>query len=134
MDELWKMITDGRLKAFKPFGMALDYSLRHARYLLSEEVVCWEEEDYCSPPLVMEREQVLDRFFEIHSAERVEKYMGWARIGFQPGFWILTRELPYRTGERPRTRRGMPHSQLSQNPSPSIYEALAGLFQYARCS
>jgi hypothetical protein len=127
LDELWEMLADGRLGALKPFGKALDYSLRNARYLLDEEMVCWEEEDYCNPPLAMEREQVLDRFFEIHSTERVEKDMGWARIGFQPRFWILARGLPNRSGEKPRTRRGMPHSQLSQNPSPSIYEALADL-------
>ena len=24
----------------------------------------WAEEDYCSPPLAMERESVLDRYFE----------------------------------------------------------------------
>ena len=127
LDELWEMIEGGRLKTLRPFGNALDFSLRYSRYLLDEELACWEEEDYCDPPLAMEREQVLDKFFEIQGVERVEEGKGWARIRFTPRFWTLARGLPPRAGERPLTRRGMPHSQLSQNPPIKIYEVLAGL-------
>ena len=34
--------------------------------------------------------------------------------------------LPQRRGERPKTHYGLPHEQLSQNPSPEIYARLKG--------
>ncbi len=34
--------------------------------------------------------------------------------------------LPQRRGERPQTHYGLPHEQLSQNPSPEIYARLKG--------
>jgi len=45
-----------------PFGKSLQYSLENAR--LDSDIALWIEEDYCSPPLAMEREAVLNRYFD----------------------------------------------------------------------
>lgn len=48
----------------------------------------WIEEDYCSPPLVMERECVLDRYFDDLIVEIVEsEKAGWAKIKDKPSIW-----------------------------------------------
>ena len=46
-----------------PFGKSLQYSLENARLDDDDddgEFAVWIEEDYCSPPLAMEKEAVLD--------------------------------------------------------------------------
>ena len=43
----------------QPFGTSLTAGLEGARWE-SEGVAVWEEEDYCSPPLAMERAAVLE--------------------------------------------------------------------------
>ena len=56
----------------KPFGESLQKSLENARiHNNNQEYVVWIEEDYCSPPLAMEKESVLDRYFDDISVERV---------------------------------------------------------------
>ena len=46
------------------------------------------EEDYCSPPLAMERRTVLDRYFDNITVEQVESdEEGWNRIKSRPMFW-----------------------------------------------
>jgi hypothetical protein len=46
------------------------------------------EEDYCSPPLAMERRTVLDRYFDNITVEQVESdEEGWNRIKNRPMFW-----------------------------------------------
>ena len=48
----------------RPFGHALQYSLENARIdNENPDYALWVEEDYCSPPLAMERESVLDHYF-----------------------------------------------------------------------
>jgi hypothetical protein len=48
----------------------------------------WVEEDYCSPPLAMERESVLDTYFDNITVDRVESEQeGWSRIRNMPQFW-----------------------------------------------
>jgi hypothetical protein len=48
----------------------------------------WVEEDYCSPPLAMERKSVLDRYFEDITVERIESQEeGWNRIKDRPMLW-----------------------------------------------
>ena len=76
----------GEIARMRPFGEALDYSLRNARLDPSGRAV-WEENDYCSPPLAMERAAVLDRYFTDLSVEKVKKGEGWKRIGDLPGLW-----------------------------------------------
>ena len=48
----------------------------------------WIEEDYCSPPLVMERESVLDRYFTDITLERVDsEEEGWISLDDKPSLW-----------------------------------------------
>lgn len=47
----------------------------------------WEEEDYCSPPLAMEREAVLDRYFSHVAVKPVHPGEGWASIVHLPSLW-----------------------------------------------
>jgi hypothetical protein len=44
------------------------------------EQTVWEEEDYCRPPLALERAAVLDAYFTALSVEAVARGAGWARI------------------------------------------------------
>jgi hypothetical protein len=46
------------------------------------------EEDYCTPPLAMERESVLDRYFENITVQLiVSEKEGLDRIAKIPGLW-----------------------------------------------
>jgi hypothetical protein len=48
----------------------------------------WIEEDYCSPPLAMERESVLDQYFNDIEVSRVKsEEEGWNMIGEKPSLW-----------------------------------------------
>ena len=69
-----------------PFGRALDYSLRNAR-LRDGEVAVWEEEDYCRPPLAMERAAVLDAYFEDLATDPVAEGQAWQQIDALPPLW-----------------------------------------------
>jgi hypothetical protein len=62
-------------------------ALKGARLDPATGKAVWEEEDYCSPPLAMEREAVLDRYFQDLRVERVEEGRGWAAISHLPPFW-----------------------------------------------
>jgi hypothetical protein len=76
-------------KAFfklRPFGEALTLGLEGARRQPDGRVV-WEEEDYCSPPLAMERAAVLDRYFTDIEVEKVDEDMGWKQIANLPSLW-----------------------------------------------
>ena len=53
----------------RPFGRSLQYSLENARIDTEDsDFALWVEEDYCSPPLAMEREAVLNQYI----VEKVE--------------------------------------------------------------
>ena len=48
----------------------------------------WVKEDYCSPPLAMERESVPDKYFDDIAVLRVESEgEGWNRIKDKPSLW-----------------------------------------------
>jgi len=48
----------------------------------------WVEEDYCSPPLAMERESMLDRYFDDITVDRVRSEdEGWNKIQDKPLLW-----------------------------------------------
>jgi len=70
----------------KPFGQSLQRSLENAR--IDSDFTVWIEEDYCSPPLAMEREAVLDRYFDDITVEKVRsEEEGWNMIGDKPQLW-----------------------------------------------
>lgn len=84
--ELRVRLDAGEISVMRPFGVALDESLRGAR-MESDAVAIWEEEDYCRPPLAMEREAVLDHYFDEVSVEAVALGEGWERIEALPPMW-----------------------------------------------
>ncbi len=86
LEDLRRRLEVGEIRVMRPFGTALDYSLKHAR-LDPEGWAVWEEEDYCSPPLAMERAAVLDDYFTDLEVEPVERGQGWARIEDLPPLW-----------------------------------------------
>jgi hypothetical protein len=79
-------LDDGEIVMMRPFGQALDFSLRNAR-LEDDGWATWEENDYCTPPLAMERAAVLDHYFTDLRVESVTKGAGWARIEHLPSLW-----------------------------------------------
>jgi hypothetical protein len=86
LEALRARLNSGEIGQMRPFGTALDYSLRNAR-LEADDWIVWEEEDYCQPPLAMERAAVLDTYFTELTVERVEEGVGWGRIEPLPPLW-----------------------------------------------
>ena len=84
--ELRARLESGEIKTMHPFGTALDESLRGARLLANGSAI-WEENDYCNPPLAMERAAVLDDYFKQIKTEEVQKGKGWQRISELPSLW-----------------------------------------------
>lgn len=89
--ELRTRLDSGEIKQMRPFGLALDYGLLNARLDLEGWSV-WEEEDYCQPPLAMERRAVLDDYFTALSVEPVERGAGWQVIETLPVLWEAMEE------------------------------------------
>jgi hypothetical protein len=87
LDELKARLDKGELKKLSPFGEAMTYSLKNARYDADTGRALWEEEDYCSPPLAQEKSEVLDDYFEDIREERVPKGEGWKQIKGLPELW-----------------------------------------------
>src|SRR6266540_3551892 len=89
LKSLKEELESGKISRMRPFGQALQYSLENAK--VDDENVdyaLWIEEDYCSPPLAMEREEVLDRYFNDISVERVESEEdAWKSINDKPRLW-----------------------------------------------
>lgn len=79
-------LDSGQIQKMRPFGPALDYSLKNAR-VDSQGWAVWEEEDYCRPPLAMERAAVLDTYFTDLRVEKVDEGAGWQRIEHLPNLW-----------------------------------------------
>ncbi len=93
LKELSQRVDSGEVEEMQPFGPALDTSMRGARLRGNDEAV-WEEEDYCRPPLDMERRAVLDDYFEDIEVERVEQGEGWQRIKGLPSLWSQLEQSP----------------------------------------
>lgn len=89
LDELHERLTSGELETMEPFGRALSRGLERARFDPEAGTAVWIEEDYCRPPLAMERAAVLDAFFEDITIveEDIDETMGWSRIDDLPGLW-----------------------------------------------
>jgi hypothetical protein len=61
LENLHQELNSGKISRMRPFGQALQYSLENARIdTENRDYAIWVQEDYCSPPLDMERESVLD--------------------------------------------------------------------------
>lgn len=89
MPELRERLEDGDIEAMEPFGAAMTRALERARLDPETGEAVWVEEDYCTPPLAMEREEVLDEYFaDITIVEEdVDDAAGWERIDDLPAFW-----------------------------------------------
>ncbi len=89
LENLHKELNSGKISKMRPFGQALQYSLENARVDTENlDYAIWVEEDYCSPPLAMERESVLDRYFGDISVQKVESEEGaWRLIDEKPLLW-----------------------------------------------
>lgn len=86
MDELRERLDSGEIRKMRPFGIALHNGLDNARVDEPGWAV-WEEEDYCRPPLAMERAAVLDSYFDDLGVEPVQEDEGWERIDDLPRLW-----------------------------------------------
>jgi len=87
LEDLQKDLSSGRISKMRPFGHTLQHSLENARVNDNENLsyAVWIEEDYCSPPLAMERESVLDQYFNDIEVVRVEsEEEGWNMIKEKP--------------------------------------------------
>lgn len=85
-DELAEKLAAQEFIKLRPFGQSVTKGLEGARRQPDGRVV-WEEEDYCSPPLAMERAAVLDRYFTDIEVEAVQEDAGWAYIAELPSLW-----------------------------------------------
>ena len=92
LSELRERLDAGEIEEYEPFGRAMKRGLEKARYDPESGDAIWIEEDYCSPPLAMERAEVLDEYFEtITVVEKdIDEATGWERIEDLPGLWEET--------------------------------------------
>jgi hypothetical protein len=73
LESLQAELNSGKISKMRPFGKSLQYSLENARMDTEDrDFALWVEEDYCSPPLVMERDAVLDQYFNYITVEKVK--------------------------------------------------------------
>jgi hypothetical protein len=86
LPELRERLDRGEIRVMRPFGTALHEGLSGAR-LLDDGRVVWEEEDYCRPPLAMERAAVLDTYFTDLTVEPVSRGDRWDQIATLPSLW-----------------------------------------------
>jgi hypothetical protein len=88
LPDLRRRLDDGDIGSLEPFGRAMTRSLTDARFDPETGEAVWVEEDYCSPPLAMERE-VLDDYFESVTVvdPDVDEAAGWDRIEHLPSLW-----------------------------------------------
>jgi hypothetical protein len=89
LPELRERLERGEIESMEPFGAAMTASLERARFDPATGEAIWVEEDYCTPPLAMERSAVLDDYFEeltVVEAD-IDEADGWARIEELPGLW-----------------------------------------------
>ncbi len=86
LTRLRAQLDSSEILKMRPFGQALDFSLKNAR-VEENGMAVWEEEDYCTPPLAMERAAVLDHYFSQLEVERVKEGDGWQQIEYLPLLW-----------------------------------------------
>jgi len=88
LDDLRDRLDSGDINELEPFGRAMTRALDRARFDPDAGEAVWVEEDYCSPPLAMER-PVLETYFESVTVveESVDEAAGWARLDDLPSLW-----------------------------------------------
>ena len=86
-DELYSRLQKKEFVELRPFGIALTLGLENALSDPKTGEILWEEEDYCSPPLAMERAAVLDKYFDDIRVESLPAGEGWGRISDLPALW-----------------------------------------------
>jgi hypothetical protein len=85
---LRKELNSGEISRLRPFGRTLYYGLDNAKIDPKDGYALWIEEDYCTPPLAMERESVLDRYFEDITVQLIaSEKEGLNRIANNPRLW-----------------------------------------------
>ncbi|MDQ3968114.1 MAG: hypothetical protein M3275_06935 [Thermoproteota archaeon] len=88
MKDLRQELNSGKILKMRPFGRALQKSLENARFdTANRDYAVWIEEDYESPPLGMERESVLDRYFDDIAVGVDAEEQGWNSINDKPRLW-----------------------------------------------
>jgi hypothetical protein len=89
LEILHRELSTGKISKMSPFGKSIQYSLENARIDTEDrDFALWIEEDYCSPPLAMEREAVLDQYFDDITVEKVKSEKeAWNRINDKPRLW-----------------------------------------------
>lgn len=89
LESLHGELNFGKISKMRPFGKSLHYSLENARIDTEDSAFAlWIEEDYCSPPLALEREAVLDRYFNNIAVEKVKsENEAWSRLKDKPLLW-----------------------------------------------
>lgn len=89
LPELRERLENGDIEQMEPFGRAMTKALQNARFDPETGEAVWVEEDYCTPPLAMERAEVLDDYFQVITVveESVDETEGWERIEDLPGLW-----------------------------------------------
>ncbi|WP_148681546.1 hypothetical protein [Candidatus Nitrososphaera gargensis] len=86
MKSLRQELDSGSISRLKPFGEELHHGLDNAR--ADGSYAYWVEEDYCSPPLAMERASMLDRYFDEITVDPVgSEDEGWNKIKDKPSIW-----------------------------------------------
>lgn len=87
--ELRERLDTGEIEEMDSFGRAMTRALEKARFDPETGEAVWIEEDYCSPPLAMERAEVLDDYFEEITIveEDVNEATGWQKIDDLPRLW-----------------------------------------------
>jgi hypothetical protein len=81
-------LQSGKISKLSPFGETLHHGLQNAKFDTNYSYAMWVEEDYCAPPLAMERESVLDRYFDDIKVERVgSEEDGWKSLDDKPSLW-----------------------------------------------
>ena len=88
LSDLRGRLDEGEIEQLDPYGRAMTKSLNDARFDPDSGEALWVEEDYCTPPLAMERE-VLDEYFTdlVVVEEDVDESAGWERIEEYPSLW-----------------------------------------------
>jgi hypothetical protein len=88
LSSLRKELNSGEISRFRPFGKSLQYGLDNAKIDPKDGYALWIEEDYCTPPLAMERKSVLDRYFDDITVHLIaSEKEGLDRIAKIPGLW-----------------------------------------------